>query len=207
MVQSEISHQPRFSDAEKTAIGKLRADIQRNCVKTRQNPKGAKVGYMDPRYLEVPLQTPKKKTKQDDNNNNNNNNNNNRNDSGWGGSTATKSVKWICMPYFVLQQYSGLMAASTTSLFPSQTLLQAQYSRSTQQRDMDQAVCQLGTAKKGECFHIAQLWCLVVGNSGFFRDTLESSETIADWLGCRLSCDVWNHVADGNRWGYIEDQL
>lgn len=77
------------------------------------------------------------------------------------------AAKWICLPYFVLQQYSGLLDGSNLSAFPTQTLLQAQYSRSTQQRDMGQAVCELGTAGKGECFHIAQLWCLILDDSEY----------------------------------------
>lgn len=74
------------------------------------------------------------------------------------------SVRWICLPYFSLQRYSGLLSGSTPSAFPPQTLLQAQYSRTTEQRDMLQAVCQLGGARKDECFHVAQIWCLVVDN-------------------------------------------
>lgn len=30
---------------------------------------------------------------------------------------------------------------------------------------MEQAVCRLGNADRGECFHISQLWCLVIDNS------------------------------------------
>lgn len=77
----------------------------------------------------------------------------------------SRVANWICIPYFRLQQYAESPAASNTALFPTQTLLQAQYSRSSQQRDMDQAVCQLGQVPRGYCFHISQLWCLIVGNS------------------------------------------
>ena len=100
---------------------------------------------MDPRCIEVSIPAVKKKPTSD--------------------AASQTSVKWICLPYFALQQYSGLLTASDPGLFPPQTLLQAQYSGSTQQRDMEQAVCQLGASTKGECFHIDQLWCLVVGNS------------------------------------------
>ncbi|GKU19279.1 unnamed protein product [Fusarium langsethiae] len=79
--------------------------------------------------------------------------------------TATGSARWICIPYFSLEQYSGLIAATSSSLFPAQTLLQFQYSRNTLARDMEQAVVQLGNAERGECFHISQLWCLTIDNS------------------------------------------
>lgn len=73
-------------------------------------------------------------------------------------------AKWVCVPYFSLQQYAGLGNGSSKSVFPNMTLLQDQYSRSTRQRDMEQAVCQLDIAEKGECFHISQLWSVVLGN-------------------------------------------
>ncbi|KAK5990918.1 hypothetical protein PT974_09193 [Cladobotryum mycophilum] len=104
---SEVARQIRFSEVERSAIAKLRAEVKRRCIKSRYNPKGAKVGYMEPRCIRVPLQTSNK-----------------------GGSLNTKAVTWICLPYFSLQQYSGLLSASNTALFPAQTILQSQYSRS-----------------------------------------------------------------------------
>lgn len=101
-------------------------------------------------------------------------------------------ANWICIPYFRLQQYAESPLASNTALFPAQTLLQSQYSRSSQQRDMDQAVCQLGQVPRGYCFHISQLWCLIVGNSRYpskttpplpFADTTPTSLSLA--VQCR----------------------
>lgn len=144
--QAEVSRLSGFSDIEKTAIARLRADVKKICVRSRYNPKGAKVGYMEPRSIEIPLKSmAKKKT---------------------GANEEEKgSARWISIPYFSLEQYSGLLSASNLASFPPQTLLQAQYSRNTAQRDMEQAVCQLGTAKRGQCFHISQLWCIVLDNS------------------------------------------
>lgn len=139
----ELSRQVHLSEKERVAVGRLRADVKRQCIKSRHNSKGYKVGYMEPRYMEATIEKSDKKadTIHDD---------------------RPPAAKWICLPYFVLRQYSGLLDGSNLSAFPTQTLLQAQYSRSTQQRDMSQAVCELGTANKGECFHIAQLWCLIL---------------------------------------------
>ncbi|KAF7560841.1 hypothetical protein G7046_g3306 [Stylonectria norvegica] len=142
---AEVSHVPGLSDVEKGAMARLRADVKKICVKSRYNPKGAKVGHLEPRSVEVPLKSSKKEDAM--------------------GKSASGLARWICVPYFSLEPYSGLLAASRLTSFPSQTLLQSQYSRNTLQRDMDQAVCQLGTGKRGECFHIAQLWSIVVGNS------------------------------------------
>ncbi|KAL7904353.1 hypothetical protein GGI35DRAFT_200406 [Trichoderma velutinum] len=138
----QVSRQIHFRDAERKAVVNLQAEVKRQCVKTRYNPQGAKVGYMEPRCIQTPIQSSNKKPSEDSN-----------------------AANWICIPYFHLQQYSESLSTSNTALFPAQTLLQSQYSRSGQQRDMDQAVCQIGQVPRGECFHISQLWCLIVGNS------------------------------------------
>ncbi|RCI15543.1 hypothetical protein L249_3396 [Ophiocordyceps polyrhachis-furcata BCC 54312] len=135
---AEISHRVRFSEDEKRATAKLRADVKRHAIKSRQNERGKTVGLMEPLYRQVPL---------------------------GGAKEEKKAARWICLPYFSLQPFSGLLAASSPVSFPPQTLLQSQYSRTPRQRDMRQAVCQLGMAPKGDCFHIAQVWCLVLDNS------------------------------------------
>ncbi|KAK2590919.1 hypothetical protein QQS21_011400 [Conoideocrella luteorostrata] len=141
---TEISRQFQFSELERSAIAKLRADIQKHCLKTRQNPKGVRVGYMEPRCFEVPLKSMSKQVS--------------------GQEKPDGSARWICLPYFSLQKYSGLLSGSSVFAFPPQTLLQAQYSRTTEQRDMQQAVCRVNATNQDECFHIAQMWCLVLDN-------------------------------------------
>ncbi|KAF4437381.1 hypothetical protein FACUT_5763 [Fusarium acutatum] len=140
----EISRISILTELEKKAVTKLRADVKKSCVKSRTNPKGTKVGYLDPKYIEVPLKPLKAEA--------------------MSSGSVSGSARWICIPFFSLEQYSGLLAAASASLFPAQTLLQVQYSRNTVARDMEQAVVQLGNAERGECFHISQLWCLVIDN-------------------------------------------
>jgi len=75
------------------------------------------------------------------------------------------TVTWVCLPYFTLEKYSGLQGAGeNSSAFPIETLLQVKFSRSGRERDMRQAVCQSKDTPPGLCFHVAQLWCLVVDN-------------------------------------------
>lgn len=145
--QTEVSRLSGLSDLEKSALKRLNSDVRKTCVKPRTNPKGVKVGYLDPRSYEVPLKTFAKKSSTID------------------ADSTTGSARWICIPYFSLEQYSGLLSASNLASFPAQTLLQMQYSRNTPQRDMEQAVCQLGMVNRGECFHVSQLWCIVIDNS------------------------------------------
>ncbi|RDA89977.1 hypothetical protein CP533_0853 [Ophiocordyceps camponoti-saundersi (nom. inval.)] len=135
---AEISHRVRFSEDEKKATTKLQADVKRNAIKSRQNEGGKTVGLMEPLYCQIPLGNAKEEK---------------------------QAARWICLPFFSLQPCSGLLSASSAVSFPPQTLLQSLYSRTPRQRDMRQAVCQLGMAPKGYCFHIAQVWCLVLDNS------------------------------------------
>lgn len=71
----------------------------------------------------------------------------------------------MCIPYFTLEPYSGLEeVADDPSAFPIETLLQAKFSRSSKKRDMHQAICEDKEAPAGSCFHIAQVWCLIIDN-------------------------------------------
>ncbi|KAH6898806.1 hypothetical protein B0T10DRAFT_120301 [Thelonectria olida] len=174
----EISRLTDLSNVEKGAIARLRADAK-SSLKSRYNPKGIKVGYAEPRVIEIPLKSFNKKMEAD---------------------STLGSARWICVPYFSLEQYSGLLSASNLSLFPAQTLLQAQYSRNNVQRDMEQAVCQLGHAKRGECFHISQLWCIVIDNGllvtcGTMRQTDLQGDTLK--LNAEPSRDLM--TGDGGR--------
>jgi hypothetical protein len=76
--------------------------------------------------------------------------------------TKERTVTWMCLPYFSLEQYSGIKTASRPSSHPVRTLLQAKFSLVKKERDMQQAVCNLPDTPAGQCFHIAQVWCLVL---------------------------------------------
>lgn len=60
------------------------------------------------------------------------------------------------------------MEKEKASGFPAQTLLQAQFARVGRERDMQQAVCGGRGVPAGHCFHVAQLWCVVLDNCRFF---------------------------------------
>lgn len=142
--QSEASSQPGFSEQEKAALTKLRSHLRKNLIKARYNPKGEKVGYMTPKHVDIPLAASRGQDEK--------------------ASSSAGSVRWICLEYFSVRKYSGLSAASNQAMFPSQTLMQAHYSRTSRQRDMEQAICSLGNAGEGQCFHIEQLWCLILNS-------------------------------------------
>ncbi|OTA69317.1 hypothetical protein K449DRAFT_428757 [Hypoxylon sp. EC38] len=141
-LSTEISRISAITDTERNGFAKLLAEVKKTSVKVRPTSKGNTVRHMDPRPVRVTI-PPDGRSK---------------------GQTS-RSLTWLCVPYFSLEKYSGLLSASTASSFPIETLLQSEYARTTQERDMDQAVCQNGEAPEGFCFHIAQLWCIVLDNS------------------------------------------
>lgn len=95
--QVEVSRHVHFPDAERAAVANLRAEVKRQCVKTRYNPQGAKVGYMEPKCIQVPIQSAGKRP-----------------------SESSHAANWICIPYFSLHQYSESPSTSNVSLFPEQ---------------------------------------------------------------------------------------
>ena len=79
------------------------------------------------------------------------------------GNPAKRRVAWKCLPYFSLEAYHDTNEASSDS-HPSRTLLQTRFSDTKRARDMQQAVCHLPNVKNDYCFHIAQVWCLILDN-------------------------------------------
>lgn len=132
-------------EADRRGIGKLLADVKRNCISTKSPTKGVTVRYMEPGFLHT-LLSPE----------------DGRRDRGFSG--VPRSAMWLCIPFFSLHKYSGLMSDPKMGGFPVQTLLQVQYARNTERRDKLQVVCQSGNTPSGHCFHIAQLWCIVLDN-------------------------------------------
>jgi hypothetical protein len=76
--------------------------------------------------------------------------------------SKARNATLLCLPYFCLEKYSGYPTGSHPQSHPMRTLLQARFSLTQKERDMDQAVCHLLDTPEGHCFHIAQFWCLVV---------------------------------------------
>ncbi|VBB79618.1 Putative protein of unknown function [Podospora comata] len=133
-----------LTKSERQGVADLIARVKRQSIKQIQTSNGSYVRHMEPKFLQMPVPFDPSLKEQ---------------------SFANRTVTWICLPYFSLEKYSGLLAAENASSFPVQTLLQAQFSRATKDRDMQQAVRQLKGAPAELCFHIAQLWCIVVDNS------------------------------------------
>ncbi|KAI5867033.1 hypothetical protein GGS23DRAFT_301604 [Durotheca rogersii] len=141
-LSAEVSQIPAITDSERNGFARLLSGVKKSCVKSRPTSKGSSARHMDPRQICMMIPPDGRSKNQ-----------------------APNSFTWLCIPYFSLEKYSGLLSASTASSFPIETLLQSEYSRTTREREMQQVVCQNGEAPSGTCFHIAQLWCIVLNNS------------------------------------------
>nr|XP_036585489.1 mg2+ transporter [Colletotrichum truncatum]KAF6795540.1 mg2+ transporter [Colletotrichum truncatum] len=133
-----------LSESEQNDIRKLLSDVRKDYSKTVRTSRDTTVKHMEPGYLQLPLQD-RETTK--------------------GSQTGSRSVTWLCIPYFSLEEYSGIQATGNPGAYPPQTLLQSSFSRNSQKRDMQQATRQIGNGDKNFCFHIRQLWCIVLDNS------------------------------------------
>jgi hypothetical protein len=142
-VQTQVSRVTGLTDSERAGIENLIASIKRDQVKIIQASNGRSVRHMEPKFRQQTLSSERSPREQ---------------------TLTPRTVTWLCLPYFSLEPYSGLLGADNPKAFPNQTLLQAKFTRTARTRDMQQVVCGQQGAPKGFCFHIAQLWCLVLDN-------------------------------------------
>ncbi|OHE98990.1 hypothetical protein CORC01_05680 [Colletotrichum orchidophilum] len=140
---NEISR--ALSESEQNDIRKLLSDVRKNYSKTVRTSRDTTVKHMEPSYLELPLQ--------------------HGGDPGKALKSGKHSATWLCIPYFSLEEYSGIQATGNPGAYPPQTLLQSAFSRNSRKRDMLQATRQIGNGGKDMCFHIRQLWCIVLDDS------------------------------------------
>lgn len=141
-LSDEVNRDPELSDNDRKNIVKLLAEVRKNS-KSKQKADGTHVKYMPPRALRSPLPS---------------------DDSDKSQPTYRRCMTWLCIPYFSLEEYSGLLSSKNPATYPNQTLWQAQYSGNAQERDMQQIVCQInkGSIPPKSCFHISQLWAIVL---------------------------------------------
>ncbi|CAI4214455.1 unnamed protein product [Parascedosporium putredinis] len=184
--QDEISRVSGLVSAERKALTKLMTEIRQSYVKPIQISNSKTVRHMEPTFIQdlIPAATSSVSAGKE--------------------STARpRPITWICLPYFSLEKYSGLESGAS---FPVQTLLQAQFSRADKKRDMQQAVVRAKLAGEGECFHIAQVWCVVLDNTFLFTcarhpettlfgQTIERIVKPLDELGPAMTKEVKSSMA------------
>ncbi|KAF1812448.1 hypothetical protein P152DRAFT_449192 [Eremomyces bilateralis CBS 781.70] len=73
-----------------------------------------------------------------------------------------KSVYINCFPYFSLERYAAVALPDNAALHTGLPLLQTLYSSARKDRDLQQAICKLPDTRKGSCFHVSQIWSMVL---------------------------------------------
>jgi hypothetical protein len=135
-----------LSDPEQSAISKLLARAKKRYDKPLQTSRGMKSRYMLPSYLQENIATEGRPKP----------------------SSRTRTVSWICVPYFCLENYFVPAASARPSSHPMRTLLQARFSLIHKDRDMHQAVRLLpDPPAENCCFHIAQVLFIVLDDCKF----------------------------------------
>ncbi|EKD16183.1 Mg2+ transporter [Drepanopeziza brunnea f. sp. 'multigermtubi' MB_m1] len=129
---------PGLTSLEQSSISKLLGRVRKGWDKPLQTATKTKARYMVPSFLQDNLSEEKiSKT------------------------SRMRTISWVCLPYFVLQQYSA-PSGSRASSHPMRTLLQARFALTRKERDMKQAVQGLGNTPPEHCYYIAQVWFLII---------------------------------------------
>lgn len=79
--------------------------------------------------------------------------------------SPTRSVLWINLPFFHLKEYSS--KAQPAISCPALTLMQADFPQHTKKRDMNQVVRLVQGSPAETCFHVSQMWAIVVDKCEF----------------------------------------
>ncbi|KAK0122467.1 hypothetical protein ONS95_010699 [Cadophora gregata] len=132
---------PGLTEFETAAIAKILGRARRGYDKPLQTSTKAKSRFMVPSFLQDNVSEEKRSV-----------------------SSKAKAISWLCVPYFCLEKYSAPSGLKTSS-HPMRTLLQARFALVQKERDMKQAVCYLQNIPAENCFHIAQVWFIILDDS------------------------------------------
>ncbi|KAK2765748.1 mg2+ transporter [Colletotrichum kahawae] len=147
----EVLKIPSLTTSEKTGLAKLLRDVKRRSCKTKKTAAGTHQ-YITPGTMVRALES---------------------DDLTKSLTSPIRSVRWINISFFHLKKYSSEIQHPTSA--PAVTLMQANFSQHPRARDMQQVVQAQG-APADHCFHISQLWAIVVNDWFFGRFRFESAE-------------------------------
>lgn len=80
-------------------------------------------------------------------------------------SHLNKKVTIVCFPFFHLDEPTKEVDLMSGTNHPPLTLLQVISPSTALQRDMQQVVCSSPLGQKSRCFHVSQLWGLIINDS------------------------------------------
>lgn len=147
-MSAEIVRTAGLGSAELYALAKLFTRIKREAVKARRTAEGETFRHMEPKTTSVLIPTDDSQSTA----------------RGTGTISTQRYITWVCLPYFSFETYGGPLSAKSNTLFPIETLLQSQYTHTTTAREMQQVHYRSNQTSGDKCYHIAQLWCIIVDN-------------------------------------------
>jgi hypothetical protein len=68
----------------------------------------------------------------------------------------------MSLPYFSLEKYAYQKVGDKSTSHPVRTLLQSHIPSVGRERDINQVASKLPNVPEEFCFHVPQLWCLVI---------------------------------------------
>ncbi|KAK6856541.1 hypothetical protein PG995_006728 [Apiospora arundinis] len=146
----KIEETGSLSQAELHALKRLFTQVKREAVKLRLTPEGKNVSHMDPKTLRVTIPaddsrpTPQRSRRV---------------------GSSERHITWVCIPYLSLETYTDSSLVQSETQFPIETMLQSKFARTSKAREKQQVLWQRNQSGGDECFHIAQLWCVIVDKS------------------------------------------
>jgi hypothetical protein len=84
-------------------------------------------------------------------------------------SPISPTIVALCLPYFHLDEYTANAEDPKSAKHPPRTLLQSFMPSTTHDRDMEQVVCKLQFAPDSYCYHVSQMWCLILNESKLWK--------------------------------------
>ncbi|KAH7370897.1 hypothetical protein BKA65DRAFT_562836 [Rhexocercosporidium sp. MPI-PUGE-AT-0058] len=132
---------PGLTDSETAAIAKILGRAKKGYDKPLQTSTKVKTRFMVPAFLQETVAVEKRPV-----------------------ASKARTISWLCIPYFCMEKYAAPSGLRTSS-HPMRTLLQARFALVQKARDMQQAVCHLPNIPPEHCFHIAQVWFLILSDS------------------------------------------
>ncbi|KAF2756787.1 hypothetical protein EJ05DRAFT_78037 [Pseudovirgaria hyperparasitica] len=182
---------PEMSSRDKHTMAKVLKRIRRQAEKPLRTTQGNRGRYMVPTLLrECNLSNVKSDGRLD----------------------PDQIVTCIALPYFLLKPYTAIELPERSPLHPPRTLMQFLHGSARRERDLQQAVCQIPSTPKGQCFHVAEFWILVLNNSLVVTAANIPQRTVdkQNILLTNKPSDQMSHivVADsaGSRWQIPKDR-
>lgn len=131
---------PGLTATEQTGIAKLLARVERTLDKPLHTTKEARLMTMESGHIQETLPRTDRLTEK---------------------TSRRRTVTWISLPYFCLAKYSASLSKKDYA-HPMHTLMQTRFWPTKESRDKQQAVCSLPGNPTGSCFHVDQVWNLVL---------------------------------------------